>query len=45
VTKNLHLRLYKITQVQVIEEGDYGRWKVFVTSFCRHNTVLDPKFT
>jgi transposase len=24
-TKNLHLRPYKITQVQVIEEGDYGR--------------------
>jgi hypothetical protein len=44
-TKNLHLRPYKITQVQVIEEGDYGRR----THFCNwilqavHDGVLDPK--
>jgi hypothetical protein len=35
-TKNLHLRPYKITQVQVIEECYYGREEhIFVTGFCR----------
>jgi hypothetical protein len=46
-TKNSHLRPYKITQVQVIEEDDYrGR-----THFCNwflqevHDGVLNPKLT
>jgi hypothetical protein len=34
-TKNLHLRPYKIAQVQVIEEGDYRRRTHFLTGFCR----------
>jgi hypothetical protein len=34
-TKNLHLWPYKITQVQVIEEGDYGRRTHFCNFFCR----------
>jgi hypothetical protein len=33
VTKNLHLRSYKITQVQVIEEGDYERRMHFCNWF------------
>jgi hypothetical protein len=46
-TKNLHLQPYKITQVQVTEECDYGRR----THFCNwclqavHDGVLDPKLT
>jgi hypothetical protein len=43
-TKNLHLRPYKMTQVQVIEEDNYER-----THFCNwflqavYDGVLDPK--
>jgi hypothetical protein len=46
-TKNLHLRSYKITQVQVIEEGDYGRRTYFLKWFLQtvHDGVLDPKLT
>jgi hypothetical protein len=46
-TENLHLWPYKITQVQVIEECDYGRR----THFCNwllqavHDGVLYPKLT
>jgi hypothetical protein len=44
-TKNLHLRPIKITQVQVIEEGDYGRRTHFCNWFLQavHDGVLDPK--
>jgi hypothetical protein len=44
-TKNLHLRPYKITQVQVIEEGDYGRRTQFFNWFFQavHDGVLNPK--
>jgi hypothetical protein len=44
-TINLHLRPYKITQVQVIEEGDYGRRAHFCNWFLQavHDAVLDPK--
>jgi hypothetical protein len=46
-TKNSHLRPYKITQVQVIEECDYGRrthfWNCFLQAV--HGGVLDPKLT
>jgi hypothetical protein len=34
VTRNLCLWLYKVTQVQVIEEGDYESRTHFVTGFC-----------
>jgi hypothetical protein len=46
-TKNLHLRPYKITQVQVIEECDYGRRTHFCNWFLQavHDGVLDPKLT
>jgi hypothetical protein len=46
-TKNLHLRPYKITQVQVIEECNYGRRKHFCNWFLQavHNSVLEPKLT
>jgi hypothetical protein len=46
-TKNLHLRPYKITQVQVIEECDYGRRTHFCNWFLQavHKGVLDPKLT
>jgi hypothetical protein len=46
-TKNLHLRPYKITQVKVIEEGDYGRRTHFCNWFLQavHDGVLDPKLT
>jgi hypothetical protein len=45
-TENLHLQLYKITQVQVIE-GDYGRRTHFCNCFLQavHDGVLDPKLT
>jgi hypothetical protein len=43
--KNLHLRPYKITQVQVIEEGDYGRrskdiWLFYARWCCRTHCHL-----
>jgi hypothetical protein len=46
-TKNLHLRPYEIAQVQVIEEGDYGRRTNFCNWFLQtvHDGVLDPKLT
>jgi hypothetical protein len=47
-TKNLHLQPYKITQVQVIEEGDYGRRMHFCNWFLQavvHDGFLDPKLT
>jgi hypothetical protein len=46
-TKNLHLWPYKITQVQVIEEGDYGRRTHFCKWFLQalHGGVFDPKIT
>jgi hypothetical protein len=46
-TKNLHLRPYKITQVQAIEEWDYGRRTHFCNLFLQavHDGVLDPKLT
>jgi hypothetical protein len=46
-TKNLHLRPYKITQVQVTEEGDYGRRTHFCNRFLQavHDGVLAPKLT
>jgi hypothetical protein len=46
-TKNLHLWPYEITQVQVIEEGDYGRRTHFWNWFLQaaHDGVLDPKLT
>jgi hypothetical protein len=46
-TKNLHIHPYKITQVQVIEEGDYGRRTHFCNWFLQavHDGVLDPKLT
>jgi hypothetical protein len=46
-TKNLHLRPYKITQVQVIEEGDYRKRTHFCNWFLQavHDGVLDPKLT
>jgi hypothetical protein len=46
-TKNLHVRPYKITQVQVIEECDYGRRTHFCNCFLQevHGGVLDPKLT
>jgi hypothetical protein len=46
-TKNLHLLPYKIAQVQVIEEGDYGRRTHFCNWFLQavHDGVLDPKLT
>jgi hypothetical protein len=46
-TKNLHLQPYKITQVHVTEEGDYGRRTHFCNWFLQavHDSVLDPKFT
>jgi hypothetical protein len=46
-TKNLHIWPYKITQVQVIEECDYGRRTHFCNWFLRvlHYGVLDPKLT
>jgi hypothetical protein len=39
--------LYKITKVQVIEEGDYGRRMHFCKWFLQavHDSVLDPKRT
>jgi hypothetical protein len=46
-TKNLHLQPYKITQIQVTEECDYGRR----THFCNwilqavHDGILDPELT
>jgi hypothetical protein len=39
-TKNLHLRPYKITQVQGIEEGDYGRRTQFCNRFCRQYMMV-----
>jgi hypothetical protein len=39
VVKTLHLWPYKITHVQVIEEGDYGRMH-FVTSCEQYMTVF-----
>jgi DNA-binding MurR/RpiR family transcriptional regulator len=44
-TKNLHLQSYKITQVQVIEECDYGRRTHFCYWFLQavHDSVLNPK--
>jgi hypothetical protein len=46
-TKNLHLRPYKITRVQVIEEYDYGRRTHFCNWFLQavHDGALDPKLT
>jgi hypothetical protein len=46
-TKNLHLRPYKITQVQVTEEGDYGRRTHFCNWFLQtvHDDILDQKLT
>jgi hypothetical protein len=46
-TTNLRLRPYKITQVQVIEECDYGRRTHFCNWFLQavHDGVLDPKLT
>jgi hypothetical protein len=46
-TKNLHPWPYKITQVQVIEGGDYGRRTHFCNWFFQavHDGVLDPKLT
>jgi hypothetical protein len=46
-TKNLHVRPCKITQVQVIEEGDYGRRTHFRNWFLQavHDGILDPKLT
>jgi hypothetical protein len=46
-TKNLHLRPYKIIQVQVTEEGDYGRRTHFCNWFLQavHDGVLDPRLT
>jgi hypothetical protein len=46
-TENLHLRLYKITHVHVIEECDYGRRTHFCNWFLQavHDGVLDPKLT
>jgi hypothetical protein len=46
-TKNLHLRPYKITQVQVIEDGDYGRRMHFCNWFLQavHDRVLDPELS
>jgi hypothetical protein len=46
-TKNLHLRLYKITQVQVTEECDHRRRIHFCNWFLQavHDGVLDPKLT
>jgi hypothetical protein len=45
--KNLHLWPYKITQVQVIEESDYGRRMHFCNWFLQavHDGILDPKLT
>jgi hypothetical protein len=44
-TKNLHLQPYKVTQVQGIEEYDYGRRTHFFYWFLQavHDGVLDPK--
>jgi hypothetical protein len=44
--KNLHLWLYKITQVKATEEGDYGRRTHFCNWFLQavHDGVLGPKF-
>jgi hypothetical protein len=46
-TKNLHLRPYEITQVQVTEECDYGRRTHICNWFLQavHDGVLDPKLT
>jgi hypothetical protein len=46
-TENLYLRQYKITQVQVIEECNYGRRTHFCNWFLQvvHDGVLDPKLT
>jgi hypothetical protein len=46
-TKNVHPRPYIITQIQVIEEGDYGRRTYFCNWFFQavHDGVLDPKLT
>jgi hypothetical protein len=46
-TKNLHLRPCEITQIQVIEEGKYGRRTHFCNWFLQavHDGVLDPKLT
>jgi hypothetical protein len=43
----LHLWPYKITHVQVIEEGNYGRRTHFCDWFLQavHDSVLDPKLT
>jgi hypothetical protein len=46
-TKNLHLRKYKITQVQVTEECNNRRRMHFCNWFLQavHDGVLDPKLT
>jgi hypothetical protein len=46
-TRTLYLRPYKIRQVQVIEENDCDRRKLFCNRFSRAvpGGVLDPKLT
>jgi Asp-tRNA(Asn)/Glu-tRNA(Gln) amidotransferase B subunit len=46
-TKNLHLWPYRITQVQVTEEGNYRRRAHCCNWFLQalHDGVLDPKLT
>jgi hypothetical protein len=40
-TKNLHLQLHKITQVQETEEGNYKtRQHTFVTGLCRQYMMV-----
>jgi hypothetical protein len=46
-TTTLHLRLYKIRQVQVAGEGDYNIRRHFYNWFLRavHDSVADPTLT